>query len=98
MKIALCVVLTIGAGLFMALPVRAGSISWTQFQGDAQHTGHISVNISPANITPLWTKTSASLGVAGLVPGVATNGTQVFLTASVGSSGQNHNYNVLGLD
>ncbi len=73
--------------------------SWTQFQGNAAHTGAVSAIVNPATISSEWTFRAASLGVYTL-SSVVNAGSDVYFTASnnpqyVGLSGS---YSVYALD
>jgi hypothetical protein len=61
--------------------------SWTQYQGDAGHTGHIPITVAPSSIQPLWTKSATSLGQNSLIPGAVTDGQHVYISGITGSGG-----------
>src|SRR4051794_37139525 len=64
-----------------ATTARAG-VMWSQYQGDAGHTGSVSVTVSGAAVHPLWSLTPAQLGQSSFIPGVVTDDQNVYFSAN----------------
>ncbi len=58
--------------------------SWSQFQGNAVHTGYVPGTYTLPSASSLWTVTAASVGDSTLSPSVAADGTNVYLTGYMG--------------
>ena len=56
------------------------TLSWSQFQGNATHSGYIPLTIHSERIQPLWMVTNTQLGQTSFVQGVATDADHVYLT------------------
>jgi outer membrane protein assembly factor BamB len=67
--------------------------SWTQYQGNAAHTGYVLASVDATKIAPLWSLTRAQLGQSSLIPGAVTDGSHVYISAYSEST-----YQVLALD
>jgi len=78
-----CVALAVGAVLSW---IAQGSVhaatpqSWSQFQGDAAHSGYVSGTINPAQFQLIWSLSAASLGYTSFVPNVAIDSGQVYVS------------------
>jgi hypothetical protein len=62
----------------------AALTSWSQFQGNAAHTGAIGAIVDPNSLTPAWTVNTATLGAASFIPGIVSDDTKVYFTANMG--------------
>lgn len=78
--VVLCVFAGLHSKVGMNAAYAATTTSWTQFQGDAGHTGYIPAMISQSAIQPLWTASATALGQSTLVLGAATDGQYVYTT------------------
>lgn len=71
----------VAASLFAGMMVaRADSPSWTQYQGDAAHSGHVPVTVTASAIQPLWTVTAQALAQSMFAPGAVTDAAHVYIT------------------
>jgi hypothetical protein len=68
--------------------------SWTQYQGNAAHSGYVNETVIPSAITMVWTKSSTQLQQYSLISGAVTDPQTVYLSGSL-SGGK---YQVLALD
>jgi hypothetical protein len=71
---------------------------WTQYQGDAQHTGHVAGTLGNSQPSLLWSISPSSLGELSFVQGAVTDNNHVYVTARHSSSNGYDYYNVLGLN
>jgi outer membrane protein assembly factor BamB len=77
--VVFCVFTGLHGGIEMNA-VSAATTSWTQFQGDAAHTGYVPITVQPSAIQPLWNVSATALGQTHLVPGAATDARYVYMT------------------
>ena len=83
---------------YSILQLTPSSVStWTQFQGNIAHTGYVPLIFNPANIAASWTLANSALGAGSFVPGVVSDGTNYYVTASMGSSNGQNNYQVFAI-
>ena len=85
--VVLCIFVGLRSDVGMNDAAAATATSWTQFQGNAGHTGYIPITVPQSAIQPLWTESSTALGQSSLVPGAATDGQYVYMTGITGSGG-----------
>ena len=72
---------------------------WSQYQGDALHDGYVAGDINPAGINRLWSVSAGGLNVLDVVPGAATDGQHVYISALVGPASDGFsNYDVFALE
>ena len=97
MELLLIVLFTIETQRSSAAP-----ISWTQFQGDARHTGHIAKYVAPDSISHKWTATKSDLNNLGLRngagTGAVTDGSHVYVTGYIGKNGLYTSWKVYALN
>ncbi len=80
----------------LALPSGTTHASWTQFQGNAGHTGVVPGAFNPLNTTFAWSLDAASLSPgAAFTPGLASDDSQIFLSWRSGNQTSN---SVVSLD
>lgn len=75
----------------------AQPVTWSQYQGNAAHNGSVDRLVNPASLAPLWTVTAGSLGATSLATDVSTNGSSVYVTAHLPSSGGYGNHRVVSM-
>ena len=75
----------------------SSALNWGQFQGNVAHTGDIPLTVSPSSLTAGWTLTNSAVGAGSIVPGVVSDGSHYYFTASMGSANGFNNYQVFAV-
>lgn len=75
-----CIASLLGVFVFTAAAT-AQTTTWSQFQGNAAHTGYVPAFYQAGQFAPKWTVTAASLGATAIAPGAVTDGVNVYASA-----------------